>query len=161
MAFETKNIGREKAFQKAKHYCGYQERSHDEVKQKLYGFGLYKAEVEELLSKLIEENYLNEERYAIAFAGGKFRMKQWGKTKIKYELKLKKVSEYCIKKALKEIDEADYFKTLNKLADEKLKTLKGEKNIFIKKKKLQNYLMGKGYEFDLITAILKQTDAQT
>ncbi len=161
MAFETKNIGTERAFQKAKHYCGYQERSHDEVKQKLYGYGLYKTEVEELLSKLIEENYLNEERYAIAFAGGKFRMKQWGKTKIKYELKLKKVSEYCIKKALSGIDEADYLKTLNKLADEKLRTLKGEKNIFIKMKKLQNYLAGKGYEYDLITAIIKEADAQT
>ncbi len=75
MALETKNIGTERAFQKAKYYCGYQERSHAEMKQKLYGYGLDKAAVEELLSKLIEENYLNEERYAIAFAGGKFRMK--------------------------------------------------------------------------------------
>ena len=160
MAFEIKNIGTEKAFQKAKHYCGYQERSHDEVKQKLYGYGLYKTEVEELISKLIEENYLNEERYAIAFAGGKFRMKQWGKTKIRYELKAKKVSEYCIKKALKEIDETDYLKTLSKLVDEKSRALKGEKNIFIKMKKLQNYLIGKGYEYDLIAAILKDTDGK-
>ena len=160
MAFEIKNIGTEKAFQKAKHYCGYQERSHDEVKQKLYGYGLYKAEVEELLSKLIEENYLNEERYAIAFAGGKFRMKQWGKAKIKYELKSKKVSEYCIKKALKEIDEADYLKTLSKLAEDKSKTLKGETNIFIKMKKLKNYLVGKGYEYDLIAGIIRDTDGK-
>lgn len=158
MAFETKNIGTDRAFQKAKHYCGYQERSHDEVKRKLYGFGLYKTEVEELMSKLIEENYLNEERYAIAFAGGKFRMKQWGKTKIKYELKLKKVSEYCIKKALKEIDAEEYIKTLRKLAEEKTRTLRGEKNSFIKMKKLQNYLVGKGYEYDLIATILKETN---
>ena len=74
MAFETKNIGTEAAFRKIKHYCAYQERAHAEVKQKLYGYGLYKNEVEQLISQLIEENYLNEERFAIAFAGGKFQI---------------------------------------------------------------------------------------
>jgi regulatory protein len=150
MAFETKNIGTEAAFRKIKHYCAYQERAHAEVKQKLYGYGLYKNEVEQLLSQLIEENYLNEERFAIAFAGGKFRIKQWGKTKIKYELAQKQVSAYCIKKALDSILDEDYEKTLAKLAAEKLKTLQGETNIFSKKSKLQNYLVGKGYEFDLV-----------
>ena len=155
MGFETKNIGTDRAFQKAKHYCGYQERSHAEVTQKLYGFGLYKAEVEELLSRLIEENYLNEERYAIAFAGGKFRMKQWGKIKIKYELQQKKLSSYCIKQALEQIDEEEYDKTLLKLADAKFLSLKAEKNIFTKRGKLQNYLVGKGYEFDKVAAAVK------
>jgi regulatory protein len=89
-----KNIGTEKAWQKIKHYCAYQERSHAEAREKLYSFGLYRQEVETLLSQLIEENYLNEERFAVAFAGGKFRMKQWGKTKIKYELQQKRVSAY-------------------------------------------------------------------
>ena len=155
MTFETKNIGTEKAFEKVKYFCAYQERSHAEVKKKLYGFGLYKNEVETLLSQLIEENYLNEERFAMAFSGGKFRIKQWGKTKIKYELKMRQVSEYNIKKALSEIGEEDYLKTLQKLAAEKLATLKSEKNIFTKKSKLQNYLVGKGYEFNLIGEILK------
>jgi regulatory protein len=150
MAFETKNIGTEAAFRKIKHYCAYQERAHAEVKQKLYGYGLYKNEVEELMSQLIEENYLNEERFAIAFAGGKFRIKQWGKTKIKYELAQKQVSAYCINKALASILDEDYEKTLAKLAAEKLKTLKDEKNIFTKKSKLQNYLVGKGYEFEVV-----------
>jgi regulatory protein len=154
MEFTTKNIGKESAFRKIKHYCAYQERSHAEVKTKLYGYGLYKTEVEALISQLIEENYLNEERFAIAFAGGKFRVKQWGKTKIKYELKLKQVSDYCIKKALKEIPDADYEKTLQKLTAEKLKTLQGEKNIFTKKSKLQNYLVGKGYEFDVVGRVV-------
>jgi regulatory protein len=156
MAFETKNIGTESAFKKIKYYCAYQERAHAEVKQKLYGYGLYKNEVELLISQLIEENYLNEERFAIAFAGGKFRVRQWGKTKIKYELKLKQVSEYCIKKALKEISAEDYEKTLQKLATEKLESLKGEKNIFIKRSKLQNYLVGKGYEFDVVGKMVKE-----
>ena len=144
MAFEIKNIGTEKAFGKIKHFCAYQERSHAEVKKKLYGFGLYKNEVELLMSQLIEENYLNEERFAFAFVGGKFRIKQWGKTKIKYELKMRQVSDYSIKKALAQIEEEDYLKTLRKLAAEKLATLKSEKNIFTKKSKLQNYLVGKG-----------------
>ena len=149
-----KNIGTEKAWQKIKHYCAYQERSHVETKEKLYSFGLYKQEVEELLSRLIEENYLNEERYAIAFAGGKFRMKQWGRIKIKYELQQKRVSPYCIKKAIAAIDESDYEATLQKLSEAKLAGLKSEKNIFVKKTKLRNYLMQKGFEPGLIVPIL-------
>lgn len=146
-----KQLTKEQAFQKAKHYCGYQERSHQEVKEKLYSFGLYKQQVEELLSQLIEENYLNEERYAIHFAGGKFRMKQWGRVKIKYELKQKRVSEYCIKKALKEIDEADYEKTLQKLTEKKWTSIKGEGvNQYVKLSKTTDYLLQKGYEPDLI-----------
>ncbi len=155
MAFETKNIGTEKAFKKAKYYCAYQERSHAEVKKKLYGFGLYKNEVELLMSQLIEENYLNEERFATAFAGGKFRIKQWGKTRIKFELKQRRVSDYSIKKALEVIPDDDYEKTLQKLALEKLATLNTEQNIFTKKSKLQNYLVSKGYEFNLIAEIIK------
>ena len=156
MAFETKNIGTEKAFQKAKYYCAYQERGHAEVKKKLYSFGLYKNEVELLMSQLIEENYLNEERFAIAFAGGKFRIKEWGKTRIKYELKQRQVSDYSIKKALCAILDDDYEKTLQKLATEKLASLKTEKNIFTKRSKLQNYLVGKGYEFNLVRAIVRE-----
>ncbi|MCP9749634.1 regulatory protein RecX [Ferruginibacter sp. HRS2-29] len=148
------NIGTEKAFQKIKHYCAYQERSHYEVKEKLYSFGLYKNEVEELLSSLIEENYLNEERFAIAFAGGKFRMKQWGKVKINYELKQKGVSPYNIKKALQSIGEEDYEKAFRKLAGAKLETLRSEKNIFIKKKKVQQYLLQKGFETGMISGFL-------
>lgn len=156
MVIQTKNIGTERSFKKIKYYCAYQERCHAEVKTKLYSYGLYKNEVEQIISNLIEENYLNEERFAIAFAGGKFRAKQWGKTKIKYELKQKQISDYCIKKALNEITEEDYVKTIQKLATEKLAILKIEKNIFIKKNKLQNYLVGKGYEFDAVGKIIKE-----
>lgn len=152
-----KQLTKEQAFQKAKHYCGYQERSHQEVKEKLYSFGLYKQQVEELLSQLIEENYLNEERYAIQFAGGKFRMKQWGRVKIKYELKQKRVSEYNIKKAIKEIDEADYTKILQKLTEKKWTSVKGEGvNHFVKLSKTTDYLLQKGYEPDLIKQAITQ-----
>jgi len=150
------NIGTEKALQKIKHYCAYQERSHKEVKEKLYSFGLYKQEVEELLSQLIEENYLNEERFAIAFAGGKFRMKQWGRVKIKYELKLRGVSEYNVRRAIAAIETEDYEKTFQKLAAAKVETLKSEKNIFIKKSKMQQYLLQKGFESPMISSFLKQ-----
>jgi regulatory protein len=148
MAFQT--FTPEQAVPKIKQYCAYQERCHAEVRDKLYSFGLHKNEVEEIISTLITENYLNEERFAIHFAGGKFRMKQWGKIKIKQALKFKQVSDYCIRKALKEIDAHEYEKTFQKLVQQKLKTLKSEKNIFIKKRKLQDFLLQKGFETQLV-----------
>jgi regulatory protein len=153
-------LTKEQALQKARHYCGYQERSHSEVKEKLYSFGLRKTAVETVMSDLIEQNYLNEERYAIQFAGGKFRMKQWGRVKIKHELKQKKVSEYCIKAALKEIDEETYLKTLKKLSEEKWKTQKAEKNLFVKLRKTQDYLMQKGFEYELVKNMLQELQGE-
>jgi regulatory protein len=136
----------QQAHQKIKQFCAYQERCHSEVQDKLYSFGLTGPEVGEIISKLVEENYLNEERFAIQFAGGKFRIKQWGRVKIKYELKRRGVSEYCIRKALADIDNTAYNATLHKLAAQKLKLLKSERNIFLKKRKLQGFLMMKGFE---------------
>lgn len=151
---------KEQAFQKIKHYCGYQERCHAEVKDKLYSYGLWKKDVELLISQLIEENYLNEERFAKLFAGGKFRMKHWGRVKIKYELKQKKISEYCIKKGLQEINEDDYAKTLNKLASTKWRSLSSEKNIFVKKSKAMNYLLQKGFEASLAAEAVSTLQAK-
>lgn len=153
---EKQSLTPDQAFQKIKQYCAYQERCHSEVKEKLYSFSLYKKEVEEILSKLIEENYLNEERFAIQYAGGKFRMKQWGRVKIKYSLKQKQVSEYCIKKALAAIPDADYSRIMQKLFDQKLKALRFEKNIFIKKRKLQGHLLQKGYETSLVSKLIAE-----
>ena len=154
MAFQT--FTPEQAVPKIKQYCAYQERCHAEVRDKLYSFGLHKNEVEEIISTLITENYLNEERFAIHFAGGKFRMKQWGKIKIKQALKFKQVSDYCIRKALKEIDTHEYEKTFQKLVQQKLQTLKSEKNIFIKKRKLQDFLLQKGFETNMIREAVTQ-----
>lgn len=144
----------QQAVPKIKQYCAYQERCHAEVRNKLYSFGLFSKDVEVIISSLINENYLNEERFAVHYAGGKFRMNQWGKIKIKQSLKLKQVSEYCIRKALKEIDDSAYNKTFEKLAAQKLKTLKSEKNIFVKKRKLQDYLLQKGYESNIVSGFL-------
>ncbi|HMK02796.1 MAG TPA: regulatory protein RecX [Ferruginibacter sp.] len=153
---ESKKLNKDQALPKIKQYCAYQERCHSEVKEKLYSFGLYKKDVEELISTLIEENYLNEERFATQFAGGKFRIKQWGRVKIKYALKQKQVSEYCIKKALLTIAETDYKRTLEKLFEQKLKTLRSEKNIFSKKRKLQDHLVQKGFEHGLVNGLISQ-----
>jgi regulatory protein len=150
------HLTREQAIQKIKQYCVYQERCHVEVREKLYLFGLSVKDVEQIISQLIEENFLNEERFAIQYVGGKFRMKQWGRRKIKHALKQKQVSEYSIKKALKEINEEDYISTLNKLVDFKLKALRSEKNIFVKKKKLYDYLSQKGYERELVAEVLNR-----
>jgi regulatory protein len=143
------------ALQKLKHYCAYQDRCHSEVKEKLYSYGLFSTDVDACISTLIEENYLNEERFAIQFAGGKFRMKKWGRVKIKYELKRKQISDYCIKKALSTIDDEVYLQNLQTDFEKKISTLKSEKNIFTKKRKIKDYLQQKGYELDLITDLLK------
>jgi regulatory protein len=152
-----KQLTKEQALQKLRHYCGYQERCHQEVKEKLYSLGLHKKEVEESISQLIEEEYLNEERFAVAFAGGKFRTKQWGRIKIKYELKQKQVSEYCIRKALDTVDEDAYLKTLKQLASKKWKAIKGEGvNLFVKMSKTKNYLEQRGFEPQLIQSVINQ-----
>ncbi len=144
-----KSLTKEQALQKLKHYCAYQERCHSEVKEKLYQLGVWKKDHDEIIASLIEENYLNEERFAIAYAGGKFRVKQWGRVKIKYELKQKQVSDYCIKKAMKQIDEEEYLSVLNKLAKEKYAALKSEQYL-VRKKKTMDYLLAKGFESDLV-----------
>lgn len=146
---QKKYLTREEALQKLKHYCGYQERSQYEAIQKLYELGVSKSEHDDVLSALIEENYINEERFAVQYAGGKFRMKDWGRKKIYYGLKEKKISDYCIKAAMKSIDEEDYIKTLSRLAERKYKSLKGEQYLS-RKKKSTDYLLQKGYEPDLI-----------
>lgn len=142
------------AFQKIKAYCAYQERCHDEVKQKLYGYGLYGRDVDQLMADLIQENYLNEERFARLFAGGKFRMKSWGRVKITQELKQKKVSAYNIRLAMKEIEQEVYIKELDKLTQKKWATLTGKK--VEKAAKTTRFLLQKGYEWPLIQASLAE-----
>ncbi|MGN6166106.1 MAG: regulatory protein RecX [Flavisolibacter sp.] len=148
---QKKFLTKEEALQKLRQYCAYQERSHYEVQQKLYDLGIRKAEHDEIISTLIEEDYLNEERFAMQFVGGKFRMKDWGRKKIYYALKEKKVSEYNIKKAMKQIDEDAYAEVLRELAEKKYELLKNEQWL-VRKKKTIDYLLQKGYEYELVTA---------
>jgi regulatory protein len=133
------------AFLKISSFCAYQERTQQEVRDKLYTYGLHKDPVEEIISKLIVENFVNEERFAKTYAGSKFRQKKWGRLKILSALKEKGISEYCIKKGLAEIDLKDYGKTLEDLI--KMRNGKEkEKNVYKKKHKVAQYLIGKGYE---------------
>lgn len=155
LAVQKKYLSKEQGLQKLRQYCAYQERSHAEVQQKLWDLGIQRNAHDEILSLLIEEDYLNEERFAKAFAGGKFRMKDWGKKKIYYALREKKVSEYNIKLAMKEIDESTYKKTLYALAEKKYRLLK-EEQYLVRKKKTIDYLLQKGYEMEMITLVLQE-----
>lgn len=144
------------AWVKIQKYCAYQERCHREVRNKLYEMGLVGEDVEDLMVRLIEENYLNEERFAQAFAGGKFRVKKWGRVKIVHELKARDISAYCIKQAMKEIDDVVYYEQLKTLLYKRWEEMKKEQNIYARKSKTGSYLIAKGYEPDLVWDILKE-----
>ena len=151
-----KKLTKEQALQKLRHYCRYQERCCSEVKNKLFELGMNKSLHDEMIDELIDENYLNEERFAIAFAIGRFKMKQWGRKKIFYELKVKKLSNEAIQKGLEQINEKDYVKVLEKLAKEKYASLKHEQYL-VRKKKTMDYLIQKGFEFDLVNSLIQKS----
>jgi regulatory protein len=151
---QSKKLTPEQAKQKALRYCAYQERCHHEVKNKLYSLGLRATEVDELLVFLITEGFLNEERYAKSFAGGKFRIKKWGKIKITHALESKGLTKNCIKIGLKEINEDDYSQTLETLLKAKLEEI-AEPNAFIAKDKASKYAIQKGFEPDMVWSSLK------
>lgn len=140
--------------QKLRHYCAYQERCHSEVAQKARELGLRGDQIDNAIAELIADNFLNEERFAKAFAGGKFRTKQWGRRKIVMELQQRQVSPYCVKKGLQEIDDADYRDTLARLAGKKYASLEGEHPLKQKLKTIQ-YLVQKGFEPELAQAALE------
>jgi regulatory protein len=137
------------ALARLKKYCAFQERSQYEVRNKLLELGQRGNDLENIMVNLIEDGFLNEERFAIAFARGKFRMKGWGRNRISQELKRKRISEYCINKAMREIDNSDYRESLLKELKKKAATIKDE-NIFSRKQKLSAYLIRKGYEPDIV-----------
>lgn len=145
------------ALTKAESWCAFQERSQQEVRDKLYAWGQYPDAVENIIAELISRGFLNEERFALAFAGGKFRVKKWGRVKIRVELKRKKVSDYCIRKALASIDEDAYLETLRRLAQEKMKATK-ESHPLKKKYKVMSYLVSRGFENDLVREVVGEDD---
>lgn len=152
MKKETKYISRDDAVSKLQAYCAYQERCHYEVRSKLISYKIYGDDLEEIITELINDNFLNEERYARAYARGKFRMKKWGKNKITQELKRRKVSAYCIKKGLTEIDPEAYYDTAFKLIKKYFESQAGI--IPIKKQKTFAHAYRKGYESFIITEVL-------
>ena len=154
---KQKIIDEQLALEKAGHYCAYQERSQQEVRDKLYEWGLWPEAVENTIVKLINEGFLNEERFAKAYATGKFRQKSWGKIKIKQGLKLKRVPDVLIKKALNGIDFDAYLQTLRDVLTKKAAWVK-EKDARKRHYKLQQYAIGRGFESDLILDVLKASE---
>lgn len=130
---------------KLENYCIYQDRCHQEVEQKLREMRMIPQAVEQIIMHLIQENYLNEERFAKSYARGKFKTKKWGKIRIANELKFKGVSRRNIDTGLKEIPEADYYATFQGLVDKRLQQLDGEKDTYKKRKKLADYLSYRGW----------------
>jgi len=139
----------ESAKLKIQRYCAYQERSHREVRTKLFSYGLRSGEVDDIITGLITDGYLNEERFARAFAGGKFRMKKWGRIRITHALESKGVSPNCIRIGLKEIDHEDYIQTLRALLKAKMETLDRD-DPFVLRQQLSTYAIRKGYEPELV-----------
>ncbi|GHE44899.1 regulatory protein RecX [Sphingobacterium griseoflavum] len=142
------------AKQKAESYCAYQERAQQEVRDKLYSWGMNEENVENIIALLIEENFLNEERFAKAYALGKFRMLGWGKIKIRQHLKAKRVSEPLIRMALREISDEEYGIKVRNLVNKRTKTPLN-KISSIEKSKMFKYLLSKGFESDIIQDIIK------
>jgi regulatory protein len=135
-------------------FCAYQERSHLEVKNKLFSFGLWEDAVNEILSRLIVEGFLNEERFAKAFTGGKFRIKKWGKNKIIHALEGKGLTETCIQRGLMEIEDPDYKKTLIEIIRKKLDRTH-QSNQFRKREIVARYAIAKGFEPEFVWQVVK------
>jgi regulatory protein len=147
------------AYKKAETYCAYQERCQQEVRNKLYEWGLWPDAVEKIIAQLITENFLNEERFAKAYAGGKFRIKKWGRLKIKIELKKRRITDYCLKAAMSEIDDDDYTAALKQIIEKRLSQLKGKKQL-----QFQNaarYAISRGYEGDLVWDLIKTLQSKS
>jgi regulatory protein len=154
---ETVLLDKKQALAKAESFCVYQERSQKEVRYKLVEWGMRGDELEEIISELILNNFLNEERFAKTYASGKFNIKHWGRVKIKQGLKLKGVPDKILQKAIYSLNDDDYLQTIEKLAVKKADSL-NENDPFKRKNKLMSYLQAKGFETDLILLVLKASN---
>ena len=147
----------EEALVKLQKYCAYQDRCHREVEQKLKQMHMIPEAIERVIVDLIQDNHLNEERFAKAYVRGKFSIKKWGKVRLTLELKQRQISQYVIKTALAEIDPKEYLQTFHKLAEKKALNM-FESNPFKRKKKLADYLIYRGWEshmvYDKVNALI-------
>jgi regulatory protein len=152
---EDKNRRMQEAKTKLTSYCAYQERTRQEVEKKLEKLGMEPEESEQIIEELIAEKYLDESRFAQSYAGGKFRIKKWGKIKIRVALQQQGVAEEAIEEGLKQIDPEDYWQTLYELAEKKLEQEK-ESDPLKRKQKLVRYLAGKGYESGMVWEVVNE-----
>ncbi len=146
-----------KYYLKIRYFSTYQERCHNEVREKLFSYKLPSSDVSFLESALVNEEILDEERFAKTYVRGKFRQKNWGRVKIRHHLVLKKVSKWCIQNAFKEIIEEDYLETAKRLAEIKRKQLKPDLQLYMQNGKITNYLLQKGFEPNIIRMALETT----
>ncbi|MDI5948312.1 regulatory protein RecX [Flavobacterium yafengii] len=146
------------AIHKIEHYCAYQERCHEEVVQKLRSMKMDSDEIDTIMVRLINDNFLNEERFAQSFARGKHRIKHWGKIRIVNELKAKKITQTLINIALKEISTEEYLSTFHTLAERNWESIL-ETNNLKKRKKFCDYLLRKGFESNLVYEKVKELEA--
>ncbi|MEX2597357.1 MAG: regulatory protein RecX [Salibacteraceae bacterium] len=153
MVKPTKKIGVSEAIIKTRTFCNYRERCHKEVRDKLYGMGLWKVEVEEVMLQMMDENLLNEERFARSFARGYFRNKRWGKFKIKMSLRERQIHSNLIETALTEIDEVEYEQSIKHLIEKKNAMIKNLSKP-VRRQKISNYLLQKGYSFGEFSAYI-------
>ena len=156
---DSKPISLPEIVQKLEYYCSYQERCHAEVNEKLMGFSISSDDKDKIIVHLINENFLNEERFASVFSISKFHQKKWGTIRIKNELKARKISEYLITKSLKEIPIEEYEVTFQTLAEKHWDAIT-EKNAIKKRKKFCDYLLRKGWESNLVYEKVKQLEHQ-
>lgn len=140
----------EEATSRLESYCAYQERCHKEVHQKLREMRMIPEATDLIVLHLLKHNFLNESRFAQAYARGKFNHKKWGKQRIVRELKFRDISKYNIDLGLKEIDEEDYLQTFNELAEKRFLQLSSETNQQKKRKKFADYLFYRGWETFLV-----------
>lgn len=145
------------ALEKLQQFCAYKERCHSEVRTKLIKLEIYGDRLEQVISELIQEDFLNEERYAKAYVSGKYRMNRWGKKKIIMNLKGKRVSDYCINKGLEEINEEEYLENLIALIEKQIRQYSNKNlNDYQLRSKLFQFAMGKGYETEIIKIALDE-----
>jgi len=143
------------ALSKLQRYCAYQDRCHKEVRSKLLDIGMRGHDLEVIMSELIEADFLNEERFARSYVRGKFRIKRWGRVKIRIELKRRDISAYCIKKGMSEIDDMEYYEALEKTILTKRKILKPDSE-FKQKGKLAQHAIRRGFESGLVWEVVHE-----
>lgn len=148
----------EQAIEALQHYCAYQDRCHQEARDKLHELGYYGDPAEEVIAELIREKYLDEERFARSYARGKFKMKRWGRYRITRELKQRHISAYCIRKAMTEIDDNEYYGTLCSELERRNGIEKAGQHPYLRRRKLADYMVKRGYESGLVWEAIKELE---
>lgn len=148
-SLRAKRLTPDEARVKAERYCVYQDRCHREVRRKLYDLGLYGGDIDQVMARLIEDKFLDEERFARSYARGKFRMKRWGRVRIQRELRARQISKYCINAAMSELEEFDYEGALEALLRKRAEKLGEDVHPYARRQNLIQHALRKGYETDV------------